>query len=291
MAEPRPFTSGRGSGNQQGVPEPDQGPGPRFGLPSDVRGCLFDLDGVLTRTASVHARAWKEMFDEFLREESTRTGVTLPEFTPTDYERYVDGRPRRDGTRAFLASRGFELPEGTPDDPPGAPTVHGLSNKKNERVLHLLDEGGVEVFEGSVRYVRAVRAAGLRTAVVSSSANTAQVLAAAGIADLFEARIDGVVAAERGIPGKPAPDTFVAGAAELGLTVGDAAVFEDALAGVAAGKAGGFRFVVGVDRAGQAEELREQGADVVVGDLSELLDEPPGGSPDHAPDSTAGGAP
>jgi beta-phosphoglucomutase family hydrolase len=282
------FTIARRSGIQRGVPEPDQGPGPRFGLPPDVRGCLFDLDGVLTRTASVHARAWKEMFDGFLREESERTGLTLPPFTPTDYERYVDGRPRLDGTRAFLASRGFELPEGTPDDPPGARTVQGLSNKKNARVLGLLDEGGVEVFEDSVRYVRAVREAGLRTAVVSSSANTAQVLASAGIADLFQARIDGVVAAERGIPGKPAPDTFIAGAAELGLTVADAAVFEDALAGVAAGRAGGFRFVVGVDRAGQAEELRKQGADVVVGDLSELLGEPAPGAAGEADD---GGGP
>jgi HAD superfamily hydrolase (TIGR01509 family) len=212
------------------------------------------------------------MFDEFLQGESARTGLTLPEFTDTDYERYVDGRRRLDGTRSFLASRGFELPEGSPDDAPGARTVHGLSNQKNARVLHLLDEGGVEVFEGSVRYVRAVRAAGLRTAVVSSSANTAQVLAAAGIADLFEARIDGLVAAERGLPGKPAPDTFLAGADALGLTPGAAAVFEDALAGVEAGRAGGFRLVVGVDRAGQAELLRERGADVVVDDLSELLE-------------------
>ncbi len=263
------------------MPDPRDEAGPRVGLPPEIRGCLFDLDGVLTRTAAVHARAWAEMFDDFLRGESERTGLSLPAFSPTDYERYVDGRPRLDGTRAFLASRGFELPEGSPDDPPGTRTVQGLSNRKNEQVLHLLDEGGVEVFEGSVRYVRAVREAGLRTAVVSSSANTVQVLAAAGIADLFEARIDGVVAAERGIPGKPAPDMFIAGAEALGLTVDDAAVFEDALAGVAAGKAGGFRFVVGVDRTGQADELRRRGADLVVNDLSELLDPPAdaGGGP------------
>ncbi|HEX6569561.1 MAG TPA: HAD-IA family hydrolase [Acidimicrobiales bacterium] len=242
-----------------------------LGLPPQVRGCLFDLDGVLTRTASVHAAAWAEMFNDFLRARDPRPGEELRPFTSADYDRYVDGRPRLDGTRTFLRSRGIDLPEGTPDDPAGAPTIHGLSTAKNARVLHLLAEGGVDVYDGSVRYVRAVRDAGLATAVVSSSANTAQVLDAAGIAGLFDARIDGLVAAERGLAGKPAPDTFLAGAAALGVPPAAAAVFEDALAGVEAGRAGRFGYVVGVDRVGQADDLRRRGADVVVGDLSELL--------------------
>ena len=249
-----------------------------LGLPDAVTACLFDLDGVLTDTASVHRGAWKQMFDDFLRRRADETGEPFREFTDTDYERHVDGRPRRDGTRTFLRSRGIDLPEGSPDDPPGAPTINGLSNRKNELVLRLIDENGVTVFEGSVRYVRAVRDAGLRTAVVSSSANTAQVLDVVGIADLFEARIDGLVAVERGLPGKPAPDTFLAGAEALGVPAAAAAVFEDALAGVEAGRAGSFGYVIGVDRVGQRDALRQRGADVVVGDLSELLDvEPPPG--------------
>jgi beta-phosphoglucomutase family hydrolase len=246
-------------------------PDTALGLPDAVTACLFDLDGVLTDTASVHRGAWKRMFDDYLRHRAAATGEDFRAFTETDYERFVDGRPRRDGTREFLRSRGIELPEGGSDDPPGAETVHGLSNEKNQLVLGLIDEQGVTVFDGSVAYVRRVRGAGLRTAVVSSSANTAQVLDVAGIADLFEARIDGVVAAERHLPGKPAPDTFLAGAAELGVPAGAAAVFEDALAGVEAGRSGGFGYVVGVDRTGQAEALLARGADVVVGDLAELL--------------------
>jgi beta-phosphoglucomutase family hydrolase len=237
-----------------------------------VTACLFDLDGVLTRTATVHAAAWKQMFDEFLELWSTRTGQKFVPFDAgADYDNYVDGRPRLEGTRGFLRSRGIDLPDGSPDDPPGELTVNGLSNHKNDLVLRLLREGGVEVYEGSVRYVHAVRDAGLGTAVVSSSANTAEVLEAAGISHLFDARIDGVVAAERHLAGKPAPDGFLAGATALGVGPDSAAVFEDALAGVEAGRAGGFALVVGVDRVGQADELRRHGADVVVGDLSELL--------------------
>jgi beta-phosphoglucomutase family hydrolase len=244
-----------------------------YGLPATIRACLFDLDGVLTRTATVHARAWKDMFDAFLRDRAERTRELFVAFDAgSDYDRYVDGMPRLEGTRRFLASRGLTLPEGNPDDSPGTATVHGLSNQKNELVLRLLAAGRVEVFDGSVRYVRAVRAAGMRTAVVSSSANTAEVLVAAHLADLFDARIDGIVARERALQGKPAPDTFLAGAADLGITPAESAVFEDALAGVAAGRAGGFGFVVGVDRVGHAAELRARGADVVVGDLAELLE-------------------
>jgi beta-phosphoglucomutase family hydrolase len=246
-----------------------------IGLPDGIRGCLFDLDGVLTKTAKVHDAAWKEMFDSFLRQRAERTGQPNAAFDPVkDYDEYVDGKPRADGTRSFLESRGIELPEGSPDDPPDAETVNGLGNRKNVILLKLIKENGVEAYEGSVRYVRAARDAGLRRAVVSSSANCHDVLVAAGIEDLFEARIDGVVAAREHLRGKPAPDTFLAGARALGLEPQAAAVFEDALAGVAAGRAGGFGYVVGVDRAGQAEALKAHGADIVVEDLAELLDRP-----------------
>jgi len=245
-----------------------------LGLPDDIRGCLFDLDGVLTKTAKVHDAAWKEMFDDFLRQRAQQTGQPFVPFDPVkDYDEYVDGKPRADGTRSFLASRGIELPDGSEDDPPDAQTVYGLSNRKNEIVLQRIHTDGVEAYEGSVRYVRAVRDAGLRRAVVSSSANAHDVLVAAGIADLFEERIDGVVAERDHLRGKPAPDTFLAGAKALGLRPNACTVFEDALAGVAAGRAGAFGFVVGVDRVGQAAALKEHGADVVVTDLAQLLED------------------
>jgi beta-phosphoglucomutase family hydrolase len=244
-----------------------------LGLPDGIRGCLFDLDGVLTKTAVVHDAAWKEMFDDYLRKRARQAGQPFVPFDPVgDYEEYVDGKPRADGTRSFLASRGIDLPDGSPDDPPDAQTVHGLGNRKNEIVLRRIREDGVEAYQGSVRYVRAVRDAGLRRAVVSSSANCRDVLVAAGIADLFEERIDGVVAEQQHLKGKPAPDTFLAGARALGLEPVAAAVFEDALAGVAAGRAGHFGYVVGVDRADHAAALRAHGADVAVSDLAELLD-------------------
>jgi beta-phosphoglucomutase family hydrolase len=244
----------------------------RLGLPSGIRACLFDLDGVLTQTARVHAQAWKEMFDAFLRERSEQRGEPFVPFDPVaDYRAYVDGKPRYDGVRSFLASRGIELPEGDPGDPPSAETVCGLGNRKNELVLALLRRDGVEVYEGSVRYVRAVRDAGLHRAVVSASANTREVLKAAGIEDLFEVRIDGIVAAERHLRGKPAPDPFLAAAAELNVPAAESAVFEDALAGVEAGRAGDFGYVVGVDRVGQREALLEHGADIVLDDLVELM--------------------
>ncbi|WP_171052868.1 HAD family hydrolase [Streptomyces marianii] len=244
-----------------------------LGLPDHVHTCLFDLDGVLTRTAKVHAAAWKEMFDDFLRRRADGEGVAFVPFDAVrDYDEYVDGRPREDGVRTFLASRGVELPEGAPDDPPERETVGGLGNRKNELVLRRIHEDGVEAYEGSVAYVHAVRRAGLRTAVVSSSANCRDVLAAAGIEDLFDERVDGIVAREQGLHGKPAPDTFLAAARALGVAPGAAAVFEDALAGVEAGRAGSFGLVVGVDRTGQAAELRRHGADVVVEDLAELME-------------------
>ena len=243
-----------------------------LGLPDATRACLFDLDGVLTDTASVHAAAWKQMFDDYLRARADRTGEPFRPFdVAADYAPYVDGRPRLDGTRGFLASRGITLPEGDASDGPDAETVNGLATRKNELVNDKIRTIGVEVYPGSVRYLHAVRDAGLTTAVVSSSANAELVLQVAGLADLIDHRVDGVVAKRRGLPGKPAPDTFLAAAADLGVAKEQAVVFEDALAGVASGRAGGFGFVVGVDRLGQAQALREHGADVVVADLAELL--------------------
>jgi beta-phosphoglucomutase family hydrolase len=243
-----------------------------LGLPDGIQACLFDLDGVLTKTAKVHAAAWKEMFDGYLRD---RAGSSDTAFVPfdavEDYDAYVDGRPRYEGVRCFLESRGIAIPDGGEDDPPSAETIRGLGNRKNEIVLRLIHEQGVEPYEGSVRYVRAAIDAGLRRAVVSSSTNCREVLRAAGIEDLFELRIDGSVAEREHLRGKPAPDTFLAAAKAFGVAPGAAAVYEDALAGVEAGSAGGFGCVVGVDRVGQAEELSRHGASIVVSDLSELL--------------------
>jgi beta-phosphoglucomutase family hydrolase len=245
-------------------PVPDPGP---FGLPESIRVCLFDLDGVLTRTATVHMAAWKRTFDGFLNDHEPGA----PGFSQLDYNRFVDGKPRADGVRDFLASRGITLPEGGDGDPADAATVHGIATRKNELVLQELAEHGVEVYPGSVDYLRAVKEAGLATAVVTASANGEQVIAAAGFADLIDVRVDGVVAARDGLRGKPQPDTFLAGARAFGADPADAAVFEDALSGVAAGRAGKFGFVVGVDRVGHAAELAAHGADVVVQDLAELL--------------------
>jgi beta-phosphoglucomutase family hydrolase len=244
-----------------------------FGLPGQVRACLFDLDGVLTRTAELHAAAWKQMFDAYL---AGRPGAGGPFDIATDYTTYVDGEPRADGVRDFLAARGITLPEGTPQDPPEAETVNGLGNRKNELVQRMIAEQGVQVYSGSVDYVNQVRRGGLRTAVVSSSANTRQVLEAAGIATLFDTRVDGILARERGLAGKPAPDTYLTAAEALHVRPGEAAVFEDALSGVAAGRAGAFGYVVGVDRVGgdHAAQLREHGADIVVRDLAELAGTP-----------------
>jgi len=232
---------------------------PMLGLPDHIRACLFDLDGVITKTATLHAAAWKQMFDEFLRQ---RDGAGFAPFTSHDYDAYVDGKPRAAGTRDFLASRNIAVDEAQ---------LTGLSDRKNALVLSQIAQGKVEVFDTSVRYLHAVRAAGWGTAVVSSSANCQQVLASVGIEDLFEVRVDGVVAKTEDLAGKPEPATFLAAAAKLGVPHQECAVFEDALAGVAAGRAGGFGHVVGVDRVGQAQQLRAAGADTVVQDLGELL--------------------
>jgi beta-phosphoglucomutase family hydrolase len=233
-------------------------------LPSDTRACLFDLDGVLTQTAKLHAAAWKRMFDEYLRKHAQESGEPFVPFDRSaDYALYVDGKLRVDGARSFLASRGIVLPE---------PAVVELANRKDGMMLESLRGGRVETYEGSVRFVRAVRQAGIKTGVVSASKNCKEVLESAGIAELFEARVDGEVAAREHLAGKPSPDTFLAAARALDVEPAQAAVFEDALAGVEAGRAGHFGYVVGVDRIGQAAELQAHGADVVVTDLASLLE-------------------
>jgi beta-phosphoglucomutase family hydrolase len=243
-----------------------------LGLPDAITACLFDMDGVITQTAKVHDAAWKEMFDEFLKDWSAAHNQKFVPFDAEhDYEEYVDGKPRTEGITSFLDSRGIKLPGGQESDKAGTQTVYGLGNRKNDLFLEVLKRDGVQAYDGSVRYVKAAREAGLRTAIVSSSANTVAVLQSAGLSDLFEVRVDHQVAEEHHLKGKPAPDTFLEAAKELGTAAAHAVVFEDAQAGVAAGKAGHFGFVVGVDRVGQADQLRAHGADVVVKDLADLL--------------------
>ncbi|MBV8785457.1 MAG: beta-phosphoglucomutase family hydrolase [Mycobacterium sp.] len=248
-----------------------------LGLPEKVRACLFDMDGVLTDTASVHTKAWKAMFDDYLSQRAERTGDKFVPFdAAADYRTYVDGKKREDGVRSFLESRGIELPEGGPDDSDDAETIYGLGNRKNDMFQKVLEKDGVKVFDGSRRYLEAVSAAGLGIAVVSASANTPEVLKITGLDKFIQQRVDGNTLREEHIPGKPAPDSFLKGAQLLDIAPDAAAVFEDALSGVAAGHAGHFGYVVGVDRVGQAEELRKSGADVVVQDLDELLSQDDG---------------
>ena len=234
-----------------------------LGLPEGFKACLFDLDGVLTPTALIHAQAWKRVFDEFIQARSIKTGEAFKPFDDVrDYDEYVDGKPRADGVRSFLESRGITLPEASVDE---------LAERKDRLFVELLHAHGVEAYPGSLSYLRAVRQAGLKTAVVSASKHCTEVLRAAGIQGEFDAQVDGNVTESRRLKGKPAPDTYLEAARMLGAEARLSAVFEDALAGVAAGRAGGFGFVVGVDRAGQAQALREHGADVVVKDLADLL--------------------
>jgi beta-phosphoglucomutase family hydrolase len=237
-----------------------------LGLPGGITACLFDLDGVLTPTALIHAQAWKRVFDDFLRVRSVETGEAYKPFDEVhDYDEYVDGKPRADGVRSFLESRRITLPEASVDE---------VAERKDRLFLQLIQSRGVEPYPGSLTYLRAVRDARLKTAVVSSSKHCTDVLQAAGMHGLLDTQVDGNVAQARRLNGKPAPDTYLEAARMLGVEAAQAAVFEDALAGVAAGRAGSFGFVVGVDRAGQAEALREHGADVVVADLADLLARP-----------------
>lgn len=244
----------------------------KTGLPDAITTCLFDLDGVITKTAIVHGAAWKEMFDAFLKKYNAEHGSDQPPFDPrSDYDKYVDGKPRYDGVESFLQSRGISLPHGDPSDASDVQTACGLGNRKNDLVTVLIARDGVESYPGTVKYLDVAKAAGLKLAVVSSSANCRAILTSCGLLDYFEEIMDGVVAAERGIKGKPAPDTFLAAGKALGAAKEECVVFEDALAGVAAGHAGGFGYVVGVDRVDQAEALKEHGADIVVEDLEELM--------------------
>lgn len=231
---------------------------------------IFDMDGVVTDTASLHAHAWKQMFDDYLQRRSAERDETFVAFRDEDYRRYVDGRPRYDGVAAFLASRGVDLPFGRPDDPPGRETVCGLGNRKNELFWHLLDERGPQRYESTVRLLRALRQHEVSTAVISSSRNAVAVLDAAGVRDLFDAEVDGQEADKLGLAGKPDPAVFLEAARRLGTVPGRAVVVEDALAGVQAGRAGGFGLVIGVDRGGHPDELANAGADVVVDDLARV---------------------
>ncbi len=243
-----------------------------LGLPEAVHACLFDLDGVLTDTASVHTKAWKAMFDAFLKQHAEQSGEPFVPFDPVeDYLKYVDGKKREDGVRSFLSSRGIELPDGDPDDSADKDTIYGLGTRKNDAFQETLHSDGVKVFEGSRRYLDKVAAAGLATAVVSSSANTREVLEITGLEKYIQQRVDGVTLREEHIAGKPAPDSYLRAAELLNVNPAEAAVFEDAISGVQAGHAGNFGFVVGVDRVGQADELRSHGADVVVTDLGDLI--------------------
>ncbi len=243
-----------------------------LGLPPNIEACLFDLDGVLTQTAKVHARAWKEVFDAFLAERAQKSGERFRPFDEVaDYDEYVDGKPREEGVRSFVASRHISLIEGSETDPPEADTVHGLANRKDGLFLKLIHTQGVQAFEGSVRYLHAARDARLRLAVVSSSRHCSEVLRAARMQGMFDAQVDGNVANAKGLVGKPAPDTYLEAARMLSVAPPQSAVYEDALAGVEAGRAGGFGLVVGVNRAGQAAALREHGADIVVNDLANMM--------------------
>ncbi len=238
---------------------------------ADFDAVIFDLDGVVTHTASLHAQSWKRMFDEFLARWTWGNGELHGPFDiEEDYTRHVDGKPRYDGVRDFLASRGIELPEGDPSDGPDVESVCGLGNRKNELYNELLSQGGVEVFEDTLAQIRTWREMGLKTAIVSSSKNCATVLQAAGLTELFDVRVDGLELARLGLDGKPAPDMFLKAAELLGVEPARAVVFEDAVSGVQAGRAGGFGWVIGVDRVGAREALLANGADTVVSDLRDV---------------------
>ena len=252
---------------------PAQTAGPDVEIsPARFDAVLFDLDGVLTSTAAIHASAWKSMFDDYLRRRAQSTGEPFRPFDiGSDYLQYVDGRPRYEGVQSFLESRNIRLPRGTPASPAGEETVCGLGNAKDEMVQAAIDAGRVQSFPASIEFARRVRARGIKTAVVTSSRNCAAVLKAAGIDDLFEVRVDGRAIEDEGLRGKPAPDSFLRAAERLGVSPSRAVVVEDAISGVQAGRAGRFGLVIGIDRHGDGDALRSNGADVVVKDLGDLL--------------------
>ncbi|MGW2380928.1 HAD family hydrolase [Streptomyces sp. NPDC001658] len=242
------------------------------GLPDHITTCLFDLDGVVIRTTHLHNAAWERTCNEFLAGWTAAGGTPVAPYDPDDdYRLHMDGKPRVDGVRCFLASRGITLPVGREDDPPGTNTLTGLGRRKHELSRQLIQEQGVQSYPGSVSYLAAVAGRGLKVGLVTSSGNCEPLLAAAGLSDVFPVRVDARIAARDGLRGKPHPDTYLAGASRLGSAVEETVVFEDAVVGVEAGRAGRFGYVVGVDRAGRPESLRERGADVVVSDLAELL--------------------
>jgi len=249
-------------------------PGSKFAITRDqYDAVLLDLDGVITDTASIHAACWKQMFDEFLQKRATQRGEALRPFDlATDYRLHVDGKPRFDGVRDFLESRGIQLPEGSMDDPPEAETVGGLGNRKNDLVNKIIEENRVQPYEGSVKLIHQLRGQGFKIAVVTSSQNCTAVLKAVKLDDFFDAQVDGNVIHARQLRGKPAPDTFLMAAQLLGVEPTRAVVLEDALSGVEAGSAGGFGLVIGVARKGNTEELQQHGAHRVVNDLGELVD-------------------
>ena len=240
--------------------------------PQQYKAFLFDMDGVLTATAKVHATCWKKMFDEYLKKRSTETNEEFVPFDPkSDYKLYVDGKPRYDGVRSFLESRGVTLPEGTPDSPSDELSVCGLGNRKNILINDVLESDGVEVYPGSLKFVKYLRGLGIKTAVVSSSKNCEAIIKAGKIEDLFETRVDGVISAQLELNGKPAPDIFIQAAKNLGVTPKDAVVVEDAISGVQAGVSGKFGLVIGVDRDNDSEILKKSGAHFVVSDLGEIV--------------------
>lgn len=239
--------------------------------PAKFDAVLFDLDGVITATDRNHFAAWKTLFDSYLRRRAEQDGSAFAAFSESDMANYVDGKPRYEGVRSFLASRGIDLPEGTPDDSEDRETVYGLGNRKNRLFNESIDTEGVTVFEGTVAVIHALRALGIRCAVVSSSRNCRRVLKAAGLESLIDVRFDGVNATDLDLVGKPNPDTYLKAAEWVGVEPARAVVVEDAISGVRAGRAGGFGLVIGVDRAGIAAALSDNGADLVVTDLAELL--------------------
>lgn len=237
----------------------------------DLEAVVFDMDGVVTDTARSHAVSWAEMFNDFLATRPESHGESLQPFTRDDYLTYIDGKPRYDGVRSFLESRGITLPEGSPEDPAEAETVCGLGNRKNEVFLQILRRGGAVPYPSTVQLIERLRKRGIATAVISSSRNAEEVLVSAGVRDLFPVKVDGVDSSELNLAGKPMPDIFLEAARRLGVPARQTAVVEDAVSGVEAGRRGGFGLVIGVDRADHAEALAAGGADVVVADLGELI--------------------